>query len=336
MAGIDRSTWRPYFRLAALLFSAGAIAVACVGNEDRGKEQKQVETTSEGPTLEDAIGRYRAGDVNGAIENLGAVTDREPDNARAWAIRGQLLQMQEDFDGALASYERAYEINPDQKGAAYGAAAIYAQKGETDRALDLLYELKKGGQQDLSQITINPSFSTLTEHERFSGLLMTAEDFENPFVEDARVIHEWVGESQGDEFGWIARNVGDIDGDSIADIATSAPSKVFSEEQAGRIYVYSGRTGELLWSHSGEEGDRLGDGIETAGDVDGDGRLDVIASAPGGDRVFVYSGRDGEVILEIEASQPEETFGRDVLGIGDANGDGHADLVIGSPQNDQV
>lgn len=174
----------------------------------------------------------------------------------------------------------------------------------------------------------------------------TAADSDGPvFVEPTRVLHEWRGEAPGDTFGWIARRLGDgsagdVDGDGIADLTTSAPNKQLHDEQAGdlanagRVYVYSGKTGELLWTRDGTTaGALLGQGIETAGDVNGDGKPDVLAAAPGANVAYVFDGRDGSTLLEIQGHDGEQ-FGRHVHGVGDVDGDGHSDLLIGAPRFD--
>lgn len=159
-------------------------------------------------------------------------------------------------------------------------------------------------------------------------------DFDEPFVEEVRIIHEWRGEGAEGEFGWIARNIGDVDGDGIADVTTSAPSLDVGGAHAGRIYVFSGRTGKELWRTSGSPEDRLGLGIEACGDVNADGTPDVIASAPGAGKAYVYSGNDGKVLLTFEAEDAEDFFGRKVSDVGDFNGDGHDDVLVGAPRND--
>ena len=68
--------------------------------------------------------------------------------------------------------------------------------------------------------------------------------FARPFVEDVNIIREWDGESAGDQFGWIARVIGDVDGDGMNDFVTSAPTKNLGGADAGRIYVYSGQNEE--------------------------------------------------------------------------------------------
>src|SRR5262245_8848966 len=86
------------------------------------------------------------------------------------------------------------------------------------------------------------------------------------FEPELRVLHEFVGEAAGDQFGWIGRNAGDCDGDRVNDVLLSAPTKVIGGPGAGRVYVYSGKTAKLLFTHDGQVGDLLGWGIESAGD----------------------------------------------------------------------
>jgi hypothetical protein len=154
------------------------------------------------------------------------------------------------------------------------------------------------------------------------------------FEPELRVLHEFVGEAAGDQFGWIGRNLGDCDGDRVNDVLLSAPTKAIGGPAAGRVYVYSGKSGELLFTHDGEPGDLFGTGIESAGDVDRDGRVDVIAGAPralgGRGRALVLSGKDGRVLLTLEGEKTGDGFGRKVSGAGDADGDGHADLLVGA------
>jgi hypothetical protein len=75
----------------------------------------------------------------------------------------------------------------------------------------------------------------------------------------------------------------------------------------------------------------LGYTVRNAGDVDGDGVNDVIASAPGGivgvnAQVFVYSGATGILLRQWTGPQ---NYGRGVDGCGDINGDGLDDVIIG-------
>lgn len=326
--------------LPALLLLIGLPLTGCGGAPtatdpapEEGAEQSSV------PTIEDAIAHFRAGDLEATEKTLQAVLAADTSNSRGWSFLGQVRVQREDLDGALEAYGKAVEVNPEAYNALFGQASVRAKKGDVDEALGTLGRLRATGKVDFSQITLDPNFTALHDDPRFQALLMGPEEFENPFVEDTTVIHEWVGEAAGDEYGWIARNIGDVDGDGVADVTTSAPSKAIPTDDdpegalAGRVYAYSGKGGELLWTASGNPGDNLGRGIEAAGDVNADGVPDVVAGAPGANRVFVYSGRDGTVLLTLEG-EDGENFGAKVSDVGDVDGDGHADLMVGAPQND--
>ena len=153
------------------------------------------------------------------------------------------------------------------------------------------------------------------------------------FVEPVTIIHEWTGEAAGDQFGWIARVIGDVDADGCNDFVTSAPTRRNGGDNAGRVYVYSGRSGALLWQVDGAPGDQLGSGIEAAGDVNADGIPDVIASAPEIDSAYLYSGRDGSTLRTLHGESRGDHFGEHVASVGDVDGDGYADVIIGAPGN---
>ncbi|MEQ1691167.1 MAG: VCBS repeat-containing protein, partial [Gemmatimonas sp.] len=140
---------------------------------------------------------------------------------------------------------------------------------------------------------------------------------------------------KGDQFSWIARGIGDVDGDKVNDIVTSAPTYGANGQPTGpgRVYVYSGRTGKLVWMQTGSAGENLGLGLEGAGDVNGDGAGDVIAGAPGSNKAYVYSGRDGHVLHALAGRDSAERFGSSAAGAGDVNGDGMADVIVGAPSN---
>jgi len=284
-------------------------------------------------TVAAATARLQAQDPAGAARILESITAREPTNLQAWRVLGVAYQRASDLERALAANRKAHELAPSWAPTMYNIGVVYAMKGDADAAFEWLAKAKATRTLDMTQIERDPSLAPLVGDPRFRGLLPRPEEFADPFVEPVRIIREWDGEAAGDQFGWIARVVGDVDGDRIPDIVTSAPTRSAGGADAGEIDVYSTRTGTLVWKATGHAGDQLGIGVEAAGDANHDGVPDVVASAPGAGKAYVYSGRDGQVLLTVSAEKTSDSFGRHVAGVGDVNGDGYADFIVGAPGN---
>jgi tetratricopeptide (TPR) repeat protein len=243
------------------------------------------------PEVAAAQAALRAGQPDSAITTLLAYFTKNPQATAGRLVLGNAYRQRGDLDKALSTFLGITQPRPMQLQAMFNAAAIHAVRGNAAGAITLLMRLKESGAFDMNLAKSSKDFAALSTNPRFAAAMFQPADFIKPFVEPAIILREFTGETAGDQFSWIARSVGDVNGDGVSDLVTSAPTYGATSPTAsrGRVYVYSGLTGALLWKVTGAEGESLGLGLEGAGDVNRDGVGDVIAGAPGGQsglRVF--------------------------------------------------
>lgn len=85
-----------------------------------------------------------ARDLDGAIAVTEAVTTKDPGNAEAWKLKGDLLlATQKAPDEALSAYRRALQADPKLVSAYAAILGVLMKEGKLDEAAALLQELKK-------------------------------------------------------------------------------------------------------------------------------------------------------------------------------------------------
>jgi streptogramin lyase len=153
----------------------------------------------------------------------------------------------------------------------------------------------------------------------------------------AKLLYRYDGEAAGDYLGKGVSTAGDMDGDGVPDFMFSAPG---AKQFTGEVFVYSGATGKLLSKYSArEQGGRYGWAIAGGQDVDGDKVPDIIVGAPWSSQnghvnsgsVYVYSGASHKLLYQLHGEAAGDGFGNSVAFVGDLDGDGRADFVVGSP-----
>ncbi len=153
------------------------------------------------------------------------------------------------------------------------------------------------------------------------------------------LLREHRGDSAQDHFGWAVAALGDADGDGVPDYAVGAIDDDNGGGSSGSVRIFSGATGATWLTLHGTAPQQVsGTSIAGIGDVDGDGRADLaigspfFAGSPSPGLVRVHSGRDGSVLWVASGTTAQDQFGGSVAGIGDVDGDGRPDVLVGARQ----
>lgn len=142
---------------------------------------------------------------------------------------------------------------------------------------------------------------------------------------DLSELHSFLPYSAGFA-GGVFVAAGDVNGDGFDDIVTGTGAGA-----QPHVKVFDGRSGQLMQSFFAYPAAFAGGVSVAAGDINGDGRADIVTgSGPGGGpQVKVF---DGANLQEIKSflAYSESFAGGVFVAAGDINGDGRADIITGA------
>ena len=298
----------------------------------------------EGMELDDQLGRNTrsAGDIDGdGLSDLLLTAHGESTNGfyagAAYVVLAASLGEQGVHDVDVADYVFLGEASEDLAG--HGSSAAGDLDGDGKGDLYVSGYLHDGDTFDVGRIYV------------IHGGGLSATGAVSLLDAAGHVID---GEAENDHLGHEVFTAGDVDGDGVADMITGAYNAEGEAYSSGKAYLFSGaRLADAGWSSIADAdhhflgtntGDLAGITSNSAGDVDGDGRDDLLIGAKG------YSsgqGASGAAYLVLADSLSDSTqllseasavfVGEGdgdrccvVSGLGDVDGDQVADLGFGS------
>jgi len=194
----------------------------------------------------------------------------------------------------------------------------------------------------------------------FGGVVTSAGDVNNDGYKDFMVgdVGEFVkiisGEngqeiysilSEGGNFGAKLAGIGDVNRDDYDDFAIGWSNTGVDQ---GRVFVYSGESGQVLYELAGDTThEKFGFSIDKAGDLNRDGYQDIIVGAAGDEQEWewyrqsnwfgpykysgfarAFNGLTGEELYTFDFGEAAGYFNYSVSYAGDLNRDGHSDVAV--------
>jgi hypothetical protein len=166
----------------------------------------------------------------------------------------------------------------------------------------------------------------------------------------------WTGEAAGAYAGSALSRAGDVNGDGLADLLVGSRRQDGAGDSSGAAHLVVGpfgsggnlldATARLLGINAG---DRAGWAVADGGDFNGDGFDDIWVGAPRNGEALRVAGAAylalgplagshslQDVNGRILGAMEENLLGVALAGIGDVDGDGGADVLIGAEQGDAL
>lgn len=228
---------------------------------------------------------------------------------------------------------------------------LFTKKGVQDgqwfgAAVSFLHDLNGDGRDELA---IGSPGYDVTKYDQRDPLARTKDQAGRIDVYQRRKRRMFVfGTNAHSGFGEKIQPLNDVNGDKKWDFVVSAStdSKPDGRSQPGRVWIVSGKNGDLLGYRVGPKaGKNYGRSLVAAGDLDGDGLIDFLTGSnevnvpnvPNAGIVDAISSADieGDELFQVVGAR-RDRIGKSIDFAGDVNGDDIPDFIVGSDGSDDT
>ncbi len=270
-------------------------------------------------------------------------------------------QFQAVIEASALDGNNGFALNGVEAGDASGTSVGYAGDINFDGKDDLIIGAPGADTKGTDSGDSYVLFGTTNPNQSFSSLFLSGLDGNFGFALNGVAV----GDASGTSVGYA----GDINNDGKDDLIIGAPGADTKGTDSGDSYVLFGTTnpnlslsslflsgldGDIGFGLNGvAAGDASGTSVGYAGDINNDGKDDLIIGAPGadtkgtdsGDSYVLFgttnpnlslsslflSGLDGDIGFSLNGVAAGDRSGVSVSTVADINADGIDDLIIGAP-----
>ncbi len=248
------------------------------------------------------------------------------------------------------------------EGALYPLSVTLVVKGPADGMLPGFPDWTYADDREDAQLGFSVATAGDVNGDGFSDVIVGAYQYDEDFGNQGKVfvfhgsetglptLPSWMFSGPSSEhFGWSVATAGDVNGDGFSDIVVGSPRYTFNSEIRGKAYVFHGSRDGLAVSPSwvlegSTDGERFGECVATAGNVNRDLYGDVLIGAPEykvdgnpAGKVYLFYGTSwglqSAAGWTMTADHANARLGHSVAAAGDVNGDNFGDIIIGEPNN---
>ena len=290
-----------------------------------------------------------SGDING--DGLDDILIGAPENddggtnsGKIYLILGSSLGSNSEIDLSEADYSFIGENPSDQAGFSVSSAGDVDNDGLNDILIGSMFNDDGGNSTGKVYLILGSSLQAATT------------------IDLSNADYSFIGENDNDQAGRSVSSAGDVDGDGKDDILIGSAFNDDGGDYAGKVYLILGvslgsnatiNLSDADYSFLGEnESDLAGQDVSSAGDVDNDGKDDILIGAYGNDEGGVDAGKAYLILgasLDSSSSTLDlsdadysflgenagDSFGHSLTSLSDINGDGKNDILIGAAGNDE-
>ena len=288
-----------------------------------------------GSSSGDYLGRTLSGGGDANADGLGELAMAAPSSDEGGESSGEIFVL---YGGGTSATVELSKETP-----------VFIGRTEDNAGIGLSLEADYNGDGRADLIIGSPGSDVGKAGAGAAYLLLAGSALDTPTSADFDA--EFTGQQVGGQFGYAVSVVGDVNGDALGDLLVGAWTSSEAGEASGAAHLKLGRSvvgsipvDDFDGHYTGEAaGDRAGESVSGAGDVNGDGYADFLIGAylndtggtDAGAAYLFLGGVSAATTSSIAGANARytgnalELAGNHVASAGDMNGDGFGDIVLG-------